>query len=92
MNHRLGVYWAPMHDPAPALSYIHSLQPPVIRILTEDVNHISQAHAAAPNAIIIPRVWRLDDDNGRAVRELVTNPVGAGEAHARAMIAQVERR
>lgn len=86
MAHRMGCYWAPQHGQNIGLDYIRRLQPPVIRILGEDVQHISDAHVAAPDAIIIPRVWRLDDDNGRATRELAADPTGAGQRHAIQMI------
>ena len=85
-NHKVAVYWAPAHDQRPTLDYIRRLQPNVIRIMTEDVQHISDAHAAAPDAIIIPRIWRIDDDNGRAVREMNENPTEAGKRHAEQMM------
>ena len=87
--HKLGVYWAPQHDPTPVLEYIHRLQPPVVRVMTEDVNHICQVHAAAPGAMILPRVWRIDDDNGRAVREMNENATEAGKRHAEQLDAQI---
>lgn len=90
MSHKVAMYWAPMHNPAPALDYIRRLQPRVIRVMTEDVQHISDAHTAAPGAIIIPRVWRIDDDNGRAIREMNDNPVAAGKHHAQQMVEQVQ--
>ena len=85
-NHKVAVYWSPAHDQNPTLDYIRQLQPNVIRIMSEDVQHISDAHKAAPDAIIIPRIWRIDDDNGRAVREMNENPTIAGERHAKQMM------
>jgi hypothetical protein len=95
MAHKLGVYWSPAHDPLPELTYIHALQPPVIRILTEDVEHIVQAHAAAPEAIIIPRVWRLDDNrtehNPEGVyEEINVDPYNAGVIHASKILGKVD--
>ena len=90
MSHKLSVYWAPQHDPAPALDYMHRLQPPVIRVMTEDVNHISQAFQAVPDAWIIPRVWRIDDDNGRAVREMNENPTEAAKRHCKQLVDQID--
>ena len=96
MPHKLGVYWSPAHDPAPELDYIHQLQPPVIRVLTEDVNHISQAHTAAPEAVIIPRVWRLDDNRtdhnpGGVYHEINNDPYSAGVLHATKILGMVDR-
>jgi hypothetical protein len=85
-KHKVSVYWAPAHDQRPTLDYIRKLQPNVIRIMTEDVQHISDAHVAAPDAIIIPRIWRIDDDSGRAVREMNENPTEAGKRHAEQMM------
>lgn len=86
MSHKVGVYWSPHHEQGPVLDYIARLKPPVIRVLTEDVQHISDAHAASPNSIIIPRVWRIDDDSGRARHEMMQNPTLAGNTHARQMV------
>lgn len=82
MTHALGVYFAPEHSRQSDRDYIAALQPPVIRILDPDVQQIADAHALAPNAIIAPRMWSIDDNNGQAVRDLMADPTGTGRRHA----------
>lgn len=48
--HRIGVYWAPGHGRPTDIDYMRQLQPPAIRILDPDVQHIADAYRAAPNA------------------------------------------
>jgi len=76
--HRLGVYWCPGHGRPGDLEYMRQLQPPAIRILDPDVQHISDAHKAAPNALICPRDWALSEQKSDANRD----PIATGERHA----------
>ena len=82
MTHALGVYYAPEHNYKVDRDYIAALQPPVIRILDPDVQHIADMHALAPDAIIAPRTWAIDDNEGSAVRNLMADPIATGRDHA----------
>jgi murein DD-endopeptidase MepM/ murein hydrolase activator NlpD len=82
MSHKLGVYYAPEHSRQSDRDYIAALRPPVIRILDPDVQQISTMHTLAPNAVIAPRTWTIDDNNGAAVRDLMADPIGTGHKHA----------
>lgn len=91
MSHALGCYYAPEHARQSDRDYIAALQPPVIRILDPDVQQIADMHALAPNAIIAPRTWVIDDNGGAAVRNLMADPVGTGYDHANQYRAQWDR-
>lgn len=96
MTHALGVYYAPEHGFKVDRDYIAALQPPVIRILDPDVQHIADMHALAPNAIIAPRTWAIDDGSDEAhpskqVRRLMADPVGTGRDHAEQYRGQWDR-
>jgi hypothetical protein len=82
MAHALGCYYAPEHSRQRDRDYIAALQPPVIRILDPDVQQIVNMHALAPGAILLPRIWSIDDNNGQAVRDLMADPQGTGRRHA----------
>jgi hypothetical protein len=82
MAHALGCYYAPEHSRQQDRDYIAALQPPVIRILDPDVQQIVNMHALAPGAILLPRIWSIDDNNGQAVRDLMADPQGTGRRHA----------
>ena len=90
MTHKVGVYWAPHHDQRPVLDYIAALKPPVVRVMTEDVQHISDAYSRSPTSIIIPRIYHIDDDGGRAVREMNENPTEAGKKHVTQTVAMID--
>ncbi len=79
--HKFGVYWAPSHGQNEVLDFIRDIQPPTVLVLTEDVQPISDVFEAAPNALIIPRVWAIDDFHGQAVREILENPNQAARSH-----------
>lgn len=89
MNHSLGVYYAPEHSRQSDRDYIAKLQPPVIRILDPDVQQIAELHALAPEAIIAPRTWAIDDNDGAAVRDLMVDASGTGRKHANQYHAQL---
>lgn len=91
MTTKLGVYYAPEHSRQSDRDYIAALQPRVIRILDPDVQQIADMHALAPNAIIAPRTWVIDDNGGAAVRNLMADPVGTGYDHAQQYAAQWDR-
>jgi len=57
---------------------MRQLQPPAIRILDPDVQHIADAYRACPNALILPRDWALSEQKQDANRD----PVGTGKRHA----------
>lgn len=78
----LGVYYTATHRIPEDADYIRKLQPPVIRLLDPDVQIIATVHALVPNAIICPRTWAIDDNNGAAVRAINADPVKAGIDHA----------
>jgi murein DD-endopeptidase MepM/ murein hydrolase activator NlpD len=78
----LGVYYCPEHHRQSDRDYMAHLQPRVIRILDPDVQHIADMHALCPNAIIAPRLWSIDDNDGQAVRDLMADPLGTGRNHA----------
>lgn len=78
----LGVYYAPEHSRQSDRDYIQKLQPRVIRLLDPDVQQIADMHALVPSAIVAPRMWTIDDNNGQAVRDLMADPVGTGKRHA----------
>ena len=79
--HKFGVYWAPSHGQNVVLDFIRDIQPPTVLVLTEDVQPISDVFEAAPDALIIPRVWAVDDFHGQAVQEIKDNPVQAARLH-----------
>lgn len=79
---KLGVYWSPGHGRPDDLAYMANLQPPVVRILDPDVQHIAAVHAAAPRAIVFLRYWWLDDGNGEQLHAMNRDPVGTGKRHA----------
>lgn len=87
----LGVYFAPTHGRQSDRDYIAALQPPVIRLLDPDAQQIADMHALAPNAIIAPRSWAIDDNDGAAVRALVADPIGTGRNHAQQYRGQLDR-
>ena len=91
MTHALGVYYAPEHSRQADRDYIAALQPPVVRILDPDVQQIADAHALAPNAIIAPRTWAIDDNGGAAVRNLMADPIATGRDHAQQYRGQLDR-
>ena len=82
MTHVLGVYWAPQHGRPGDETYIERLQPPFVRLLDPDVAQIARVHQLAPNAVILPRNWQIDDSNKQATRDLMANPVAAGRSWA----------
>ncbi len=87
MRHKQGIYWGPAHAKNKVLAYIRELQPRVIKIMTEDLQPFVDAYAvlgeeARDDTIFIPRIWRIDDDNGRAGREVDARPSGAAHDHA----------
>lgn len=95
MTH-LGVYYAPEHGFQVDRDYIAALQPPVIRVLDPDVQHIADMHALAPNAIIAPRTWAIDDGSdedhpSKQVNRLMADPVGTGRDHAQQYRGQLDR-
>jgi hypothetical protein len=90
-SHILGVYFAPTHGRQGDRNYIAALQPPVVRILDPDVQQIADAHALAPNAMIAPRTWVIDDNNHSAVRALMADPVATGRDHAQQFRGQLDR-
>lgn len=92
----LGVYYAPEHGFQVDRDYIAALQPPVIRILDPDVQHIADMHALAPNAVICPRTWAIDDGSdedhpSKQVNRLMADPLGTGRDHAQQYAAQWDR-
>lgn len=91
MSHALGCYYATEHSRQSDRDYIAALQPPVIRLLDPDVQQIADMHALCPGAIIAPRTWAIDDNNGAAVRGLMANPVGTGHDHAQQYRGQWDR-
>lgn len=96
MTHALGCYYAPEHGFKEDRDYIAALQPSVIRILDPDVQHIADMHALAPNAIIAPRTWAIDDGSDEAnpskqVNRLMADPVGTGRDHAQQYRGQWDR-
>lgn len=96
MTHALGVYYAPEHGFQEDRNYIAALQPSVIRILDPDVQHIADMHALAPNAIIAPRTWAIDDGSDedhpeKQVRRLMADPTGTGRDHAQQYRGQWDR-
>src|SRR5690554_3471731 len=90
MSHRLGVYLAPGHNRPSDLDYIARLQPPVVRILDPDVQHIVNIYKVAPKARIGLRWWALDDHNGDRKRELYVDPAGAAKRLAAEYRAKVD--
>jgi len=96
MTHSLGVYYAPEHGFQVDRDYIAALQPPVIRILDPDVQQIHDMHALAPNAIIAPRTWAIDDGSdedhpSKQVNRFMADPVSTGRDHAEQYKGQWDR-
>jgi len=91
MTHALGCYYAPEHARQSDRDFISKLQPPVIRLLDPDVQQIADMHALAPNAIIAPRTWVIDDNSGAAVRNLMADPIKTGQDHAWQYGGQLDR-
>jgi len=96
VTHALGCYYAPEHGFQVDRDYIAALQPPVIRILDPDVQHIVDMHALAPNAIIAPRTWAIDDGSdedhpSKQVNRFMADPVGTGRDHAEQYKGQWDR-
>lgn len=90
-NHILGVYFAPKHGRGGDRDYIRRLSPPMIRILDPDVQELADMHNLAPNAILAPRTWIIDDNNGAAVRSFMVDPIATGRDHANQYRAQLDR-
>lgn len=74
----LSVYWAPGHQRGTDIDYMARLQPPAIRVLDPDVNQMSIAYRAAPNALLLPRDWALSEQHDDVRRD----PAGTGKRHA----------
>lgn len=90
MTH-LGCYFAPEHHRGSDRDYIAKLQPPIIRLLDPDVQQIADMHALCPNAIICPRTWIIDDNDGAAVRGLMGHPLTTAHDHANQYREQLDR-
>lgn len=91
MSSKLGCYWSPGHNRPPDLQYIARLQPPVVRILDPDVQHVASVHAAAPRAIVFLRYWWLDDGSGEQLRSMNQDPEGTGKRHAQEWDREITR-
>lgn len=90
MPNRISVYWCPGHNRPPDMEYMRRLGPAVIRILEPDVQQICDAHQAAPHAIIMPRLWWLDDNNGEQKKAAERQPLETGKQHAHQWAAQLK--
>ncbi len=90
MTTGIGVYWSPGHNRPTDLDYIRKLKPPVVRILEPDVQQMSDAYQEAPNAIIMPRLWWLDDGSGEQKKQANSDPIGTADRHAHQWINQLE--
>ena len=83
----LGCYWAPGHQRAADIDYMHRLQPPAIRILDPDPNQMTIAYSAAPNALLLPRDWALSEQHDDVLRD----PIATGVRHARDWREKIDR-
>lgn len=61
---KLGAYIAPTHDPRRWQSYLHDIDPPLVRILMPgavSTNLVSQVYGLCPKAKLSLRWWDIDD-------------------------------
>jgi hypothetical protein len=58
---------------------MRQLQPAAIRILDPDIQHMVDAHAAAPGALLLPRFWSMSEQK----QDMIRDPISTGKRHAR---------
>lgn len=87
MMHKVGVHWIPVHNRRGDLDYIRRLQPRSVKIVNPDVQQVSDAFQAVPNALFVLRDHALSEQHDDVARD----PVGTGIRHARELAAWVNR-
>lgn len=83
-----GAYYVPTHDRKEDWDWLAKWQPNVIRYMTQgkpedpnsvDVERVKRLHDTCPEAIILMRVWEIDDRNFAAHDAMVADPVAEAE-------------
>lgn len=89
-NNLRGAYMAFEHDRPSDWRWLERWQPSVIRLMMNgkhgdpasvDVNRIARVHRTCPDALILLRVWEMDDRNYEAHREMYADPLGAAQQY-----------
>lgn len=79
-----GAYMNFAHDRAGDWAWLRDWQPSVVRLMLHgshtdpnsvDVNRIHRVHETVPGALLLLRVWDVDDRNGEAHRAMAANPI-----------------
>ena len=76
---RLGVYWSVMHRRPQDYDYFKRLQPTVFKIMDGGPNDYAWANANLPGSVVLARDWALSEQHG----DMLADPVGTGQRHAR---------
>jgi len=76
---RLGVYWSVWHRRQSDYDYFKALQPSVFKIMDGGDVDYTFAKDNLPNSLVIARDWALSEQHD----DLLRDPVGTGQRHAR---------